>query len=151
MTYQEFIASHKSRQRYWARNMLGFRHLLKTKPNSCHYSLLELEKQNYFSGIVTQNVDRLHNFAGSHNVIELHGNSYEVKCIKCGDITKREDYQKSLEENNSEFLSHKSKLKNEIRSDGDAVINSGYEDFIIPNCLSCDGLLKPNVVFFGES
>jgi NAD-dependent deacetylase sirtuin 4 len=148
MEFKEFMASEKSRKRYWARNMNGFRMFVTVQPNIGHYSVAELQKGSFVGGIVTQNVDRLHQKAGATDVIDLHGNNHEVMCMGCRTISSRSDLQDRLVSKNFKFLSDKL----DWRSDGDAELtNVDYDEFIVEPCLSCGGILKPNVVFFGEN
>lgn len=150
MQFQEFKNSEKNRKRYWARNMNGFRLFTNTKPNIGHYAITELQKKSVLNHIITQNVDRLHQRAGSINVIDLHGNNYKVICLSCREVSSRSHLQEKLEKLNSQFLVQS--FGDNSRSDGDAELkNTNYDDFQIPSCQSCGGILKPNVVFFGES
>jgi NAD+-dependent protein deacetylase sirtuin 4 len=150
--FQEYRSSEKNRKRYWARNMIGYRLFNTVKPNKGHLAIATLQESGIVHNIITQNVDELHQKGGSNKVINLHGSNHEVICLQCRDITSRSDFQKRLEELNSQFL-----LDHEVyekRSDGDAQLSEStrYEDIKIPNCSKCsDGMMKPNVVFFGES
>ncbi|MCL4115011.1 UNVERIFIED_CONTAM: hypothetical protein GTU68_036125 [Idotea baltica] len=144
--HKEFIEHKSYRQRYWARSMVGWKLTGKAKPNATHHAITALQRTNKISQIVTQNVDGLHNAAGTENIIDLHGRLSEIKCLDCDEISKRKDYQPRLVENNPELDDYKAA----IMPDGDANV----EDFDmskinIPPCKNCGGVLMPNVIFFG--
>lgn len=171
VTYYQFTRPDQSQcRRFWARNMLGFRMFQESKPNQTHICLASLLKKypEHFSGLVTQNVDRLHHKAAhiiepvgsssmdTNSIVELHGNNFEVICLSCGQVTSRKLYQELLEAANPRFLKTfetKSFDKLDIRSDGDILLESKtFEDFNVPPCQNCQtGQIKPNLVFFGES
>jgi NAD-dependent SIR2 family protein deacetylase len=144
---QEFVASARARQRYWARSLAGFRRLRYARPNDAHYSLANLEGRGQIALLVTQNVDGLHQAAGSQNVIDLHGRIDTVRCLGCGRRSSREELQIELARRNPEFAA----LDAVEAPDGDADLEDvAFDTFIVPDCDACDGLLKPDVVFFGE-
>ncbi len=147
---QEFRSQKSVRQRYWQRSMAGWPNFHQAQPNATHRTLAALEESAIVSTIITQNVDGLHQRASSKNVIELHGGLSEVICLDCGEISRRDELQSRLENDNREFIGSDFKT----RADGDAEISSSgapTEEFIIPHCVVCGGMLKPNVVFYGEN
>ena len=147
---QEFRAHETVRQRYWQRSMAGWPNFHQALPNATHNTLAELENAGVVSAVITQNVDGLHDRASSRNVIELHGGLSEVICLQCGDISRRDELQGRLENDNRQFIGSTF----ETRADGDADITLATiptDEFKVPCCLACDGMLKPNVVFFGEN
>ncbi|MDB4222492.1 NAD-dependent protein deacetylase [Granulosicoccus sp.] len=148
ITGQIFINDEFARKRYWARSSVGWPSFDRATPNKAHHALRSLEKNQQLSLLVTQNVDRLHQKAGHQNVIDLHGILATVSCLECGRKEDRNDYQQRL------LLSNQwlSKLTAEHAPDGDADLELEHlEAMNIPNCVSCKGLLKPDVVFFGEN
>ena len=152
MTYQEFTASDLSRRRYWARSTVGWRWFDAARPNPAHLALAELGRLTPLSGIVTQNVDGLHQEAGSSPVLDLHGNLARVICLDCGDLTERSALQTQLLALNPEFGARLEELSRDSMNapDGDAEVDR-TEDFRYPSCAECGGMLKPDVVFFGEN
>eukprot|EP01080_Neovahlkampfia_damariscottae_P010003 gene10003-2322_t len=149
--FKEYISSEKNRKRYWARNMIGYRLFKVVKPNEGHHAIKHLQDKNIIKNIITQNVDELHQTSGSKNVINLHGSNHEIICLDCRKITSRKEYQERLEMHNEGFLNEHNIY--EKRSDGDVELSetTKYEEIHVPNCIECNGILKPNVVFFGES
>ena len=146
--YQQFVRDRCARQRYWARGMLGWRHFRDAQPNATHRALADLETAGYVHQLVTQNVDGLHQRAGSRQVIDLHGRLDTVTCLDCGDRFPRAALQESLERLNPEFVA----LAATVLPDGDAALEDAeFSQFEIPPCTRCGGVLKPDVVFFGES
>jgi NAD-dependent SIR2 family protein deacetylase len=147
MQYREFVGFEARRRRYWARSLLGFKVLGNAQPNPAHRLLADWERRGFVSCVVTQNVDGLHQAAGSENVIDLHGRIDRVVCLTCGKRGSRSDLQRELEELNPEWAL----LAGIIAPDGDAD-PSGADDsaFRVVAC-ACGGLLKPDVVFFGEN
>lgn len=149
MMYDEFAGSHQARQRYWARSFQGWRQIGAAYPNAGHRALARLEAAG-LTGVITQNVDGLHEAAGSSRVIDLHGRIDEVICIDCGLRLSRAAVQDQLARLNpglepAERLEHA-----ELRPDGDAVVED-WHDFVLVECERCGGRLKPDVTFFGES
>lgn len=144
---QAFVADEHARKRYWARSLAGFRLLRTARPNEAHHSLARLECQGRIVQLVTQNVDGLHQAAGSQNVIDLHGRVDTVRCLSCDQRSSREALQLELEQRNPDFAS----LDAIEAPDGDADLeHAAFETFDVPACDACGGLLKPDVVFFGE-
>ncbi|XP_046386929.1 NAD-dependent protein deacylase Sirt4 [Ischnura elegans] len=147
--YQDFVKHAEVRKRYWARNFVAWSRFSAFQPNICHVTLSQWEGMGKVGAIVTQNVDRLHQKAGSKRVIELHGSGYEVGCLSCKMMISRHKFQKLLEELNPTL---KSDVAVSIRPDGDVDIPQEQIDkFNLPPCESCGGILKPNIVFFGDN
>lgn len=149
MMYAEFVNSAASRQRYWARSFLGWQRMGTAVPNAGHRALAELAAYG-LNGIVTQNVDGLHEAAGSDPVIDLHGRIDTIVCLNCGQRTSRVDYQDRLAELNPGVTTEDDLGHAELRPDGDAVVED-WSDFRVAACLRCGGVLKPDVIFFGEA
>ncbi|XP_063225807.1 NAD-dependent protein deacylase Sirt4-like [Bacillus rossius redtenbacheri] len=146
--FQDFMKSPSLRKRYWARNYFGWPRFSSFSPNETHYSLSKLEELNKLQCIVTQNVDRLHHKAGSKNVIELHGSTFKVMCMGCDTRIDRHVFQEKLAELNSNMVLSATA----IRPDGDVDLPQNQVDtFCVPSCDTCGGVLKPDIVFFGES
>ena len=146
MTVQAFLASETSRKRYWAGSHLGWRSFGSARPNIGHLALAKLEAGGVVSGVITQNVDGLHRRAGSRHVVELHGSMDRVLCLTCGQHYARQAIADRLTELNPEI-----DLGTSIRlaPDGDVQVDD-VEAMAIPACTVCGGVLKPDVVFFGE-
>ncbi len=147
MTFDSFMGSIDAQRRYWARSYVGFSRISDALPNQGHFALARAEKVGQIAGIVTQNVDGLHQAAGSAKVIDLHGRLDRVICMSCRKLISRSDLDAQIEELNPN-LSKDQQI--EFTPDGDAEIEA-TSDFRIPVCLNCKGTLKPDVVFFGES
>jgi len=146
--FQDFVANEYARKRYWARSLAGFRRMRHARPNEAHHALANLERCGRIAQLVTQNVDGLHQSAGSENVIDLHGRIDTVRCLGCGQRSSREELQIELERRNPEFAA----LDAVEAPDGDADLEGvAFETFDVPACDACGGLLKPDVVFFGEN
>ena len=146
--HQEFLTQLDKRKRYWARSMLGWKYVTQAKPNPGHIALTKLEATRRLSLLVTQNVDGLHQRSGSHKVIDLHGSLNNVICLKCKAVTKRADLQIQLESLNPELAHYVAAML----PDGDANIDDYDPDQVtVPDCKSCGGVLKPDVVFFGDN
>jgi NAD-dependent SIR2 family protein deacetylase len=147
MTYDEFVSGPTARQRYWARSHIGWRRLGSARPNDGHRALAVLESVKVVRTLITQNVDGLHRAAGSEAVIDLHGRIDQVICLGCGDLTTRLDLHHRLDEANPDFAEHA-----DVRTapDGDVELEhtSGFRPV---DCRRCGGVLKPDVVFFGEN
>lgn len=145
---QEFMTSERARKRYWARSLVGFRRMRGARPNDAHHSLASLEHRGHLSQLVTQNVDGLHQAAGSCNVIDLHGRIDVVRCLQCGQRIPRQQMQSDMERRNPGFAA----LDAVEAPDGDADLEDArFETFEVPACHGCGGMLKPDVVFFGEN
>jgi NAD-dependent SIR2 family protein deacetylase len=149
MTYGEFVASPANRQRYWARSFVGWRRFAGAGPNDGHRAVADLQRLGLVRAIITQNVDGLHQLAGARDVLELHGNLALARCLDCGETTQRAELAGRLLEANPHF----EVIAGEIRPDGDVVLSDeAVAGFHSPRCLVCQSdLLKPDVVFFGES
>jgi NAD-dependent SIR2 family protein deacetylase len=148
MSYQEFIGSHEAQQRYWARAVIGWKRLRNVQPNRSHRVLARLERLGRVQSVITQNVDGLHQSAGSIQVLDLHGRIDAVECLRCRRSSHREPLQQRLEQLNPQW-SERAAL---MAPDGDAVIDEAdCGAFQIAGCEHCEGPLKPAVVFFGES
>jgi len=149
MMYQEFLASPQSRQRYWARAMLGWPRVRQARPNAAHEALAELQIRQRISGLITQNVDTLHDQAGSRDVIELHGSLHRVLCLDCTQRSERQAIQHLMEAQNP-YLAGVDAVQ---APDGDTLLDPAFEaHFQLPRCPHCGGdRLKPDVVFFGEN
>ncbi|MDH3692634.1 MAG: NAD-dependent protein deacetylase [Gammaproteobacteria bacterium] len=146
--YQEFVRHPGARQRYWARSMIGWKRVAIAQPNSAHLALVHLEEASVVHQLVTQNVDGLHQRAGSRRVIDLHGRLDTVDCLDCQHRTSRQEFQQSLLEQNADFAG----LDATLVPDGDVDLEDvDFSRFQVPNCAQCAGTLKPSVVFFGES
>ncbi len=149
--YQEFVRSEAARVRYWARSTVGWTRISGARPNAAHHALARLEEGGVVRGIITQNVDGLHHAAGSRRVVELHGSLSAVRCLQCGTVVARGEFQERLRAMNAEWMEL---LRGEIVAapDGDAELPaSALESFYVPACEVCGGVLKPDVVFFGEN
>jgi NAD-dependent SIR2 family protein deacetylase len=145
--WQDFLRTETMRQRYWARSMIGWSLVARAMPNAAHVALGQLESRGRVQQLVTQNVDGLHQRAGSSAVIELHGNIGHVVCLDCGLVHSRESIQRRLEDENPGFREVAA-----AAPDGDADLESrDIDSFRVPGCTQCAGMLKPAVVFFGEN
>ncbi len=148
MTYQQFVGSAAFRRHYWARNHLGWRHMGDARPNDGHRSLAQLERHGTLYGLITQNVDTLHQAAGSRDVIDLHGRYDRVICLACKRVTSRVALAERLTALNPEFTAAHSDV--EVAPDADAAI-AATEGFLVADCDACGGILKPDIVYFGEN
>jgi len=196
MTHQQFMLGPENRRRYWARSFVGWQEFAHAEPNDGHHALTELQRRAFVTSILTQNVDRLHQRAGSRHVIEMHGTTHEVICLDCGHLQDRHSFQDNLRSLNPAALAYVeantrparvragtaadaramvsgNKIRSnghdnssssgiggggdrkDIRPDGDVELgekSSLYNGFQVPPCRSCQkGILKPNVVFFGDN
>jgi NAD-dependent deacetylase sirtuin 4 len=151
--YNDFVRSEAARVRYWARSAVGWRRIATARPNPAHVALAELESAGVLVGVITQNVDGLHETAGSRRVVELHGSLSAVRCLNCGDRTARDAFQRRLLALNAEWERGVATDGLEAAPDGDVELPiSALEDFRVPACDACGtGVLKPDVVFFGEN
>lgn len=149
MMYQEFLATPQARRRYWARAMLGWPRVRIAQPNKAHLALATLQQRQRISGLITQNVDTLHDQAGSHDVIELHGSLHRVLCLDCQLRSTRDVIQRQMEIDNP-YLAQVHAVQ---APDGDTLLDPTFEEhFQVPHCPHCNGeRLKPDVVFFGEN
>ncbi len=146
MTIQRYLGDEAARRRYWVGGHLGWRAFAQAQPNAGHIALAELESGGVVSGIITQNVDGLHLRAGSSHVIEVHGTMRRVTCLHCGQVFDRRDIAVQIEESNPWIAVPENVL---LAPDGD-VLPETTEGFVVPVCTVCGGMLKPDVVFFGE-
>lgn len=148
MEYRDFIGTHRARQRYWARSCIGWQKFQQARPNPAHDALARLERQGRLVRVVTQNVDGLHQRAGSRRVTELHGSLASVECLDCASVVPRDVMQQQLLAGNP-LLAH---LSARQAPDGDAMPGAYDEAEVhVPECKNCGGMLKPAVVFFGET
>lgn len=151
MTYQRFAGSDRERQRYWARSHLGWHHIQRAQPNASHHAVARLCHAGLLTGTVTQNVDGLHTQAGSRDVIDLHGRLDVVVCIDCGDRRPRIEMGMRLDAVNRGFTEAINDGEVGVRPDGDVLLpDEAVASFRVVACRRCDGVLKPDVVFFGE-
>jgi len=172
MTYQTFTGSAAARQRYWARSHLGWQHISRAYPNAGHYAVAELSRAGLLTGVITQNVDGLHHAAGTGEVTELHGSLYRVVCLACGERTSRVALDERLRAANpgcrggpggrfppvsrggpgGRFPPVSEADASGMKPDGDAEVSAeAIAAFVVVDCLTCGGVLKPDVVFFGEN
>jgi NAD-dependent SIR2 family protein deacetylase len=145
--FQPFMTKHQVRQRYWSRSMLGWQFIGRAQPTVAHRALTTLEERGSVQRLITQNVDGLHQAAGSRNVIDLHGRLNLVRCMQCGHMLPREELQQQLLAGNPSWVD----LEARAAPDGD--VDTEDRDtsiFVVPDCADCGGILKPDVVFFGE-
>jgi NAD-dependent SIR2 family protein deacetylase len=148
VTYQAFMGEEAARRRYWARSLIGWRRLRRALPNDAHRALARLEAMGGSELLLTQNVDRLHQAAGSARVIDLHGRLDLVRCMGCEDRSPRDALQEELSRLNADWLDRDAG----DAPDGDADLdNVDFSSFAIPSCRRCGGVFKPDVVFFGET
>lgn len=148
VTYQDFVGDDAVRHRYWARSFAGWAYFSEARPNAAHAALAELAHRGIVRALVTQNVDRLHQRAGSDHVIDLHGRLDRVICLACGYRFERYWLQQRLAALNPDWADHAERMA----PDGDADIEEAdFSRFDIPVCPRCGGMLKPDVVFYGES
>lgn len=151
MTYGQFVSDPGFRQRYWARNHVGWRHMEGAEPNRTHGILAEWERAGRVAGVITQNVDMLHLKAGSRNVIDLHGNYGSVTCISCTFAINRWAFDDQLSALNPGFRERvASRGTIEVAPDADALVGD-TAGFAFPDCPACGGILKPAIVYFGEN
>jgi NAD-dependent SIR2 family protein deacetylase len=168
MTYQAFTGSAAARQRYWARSHLGWRHITGATPNPGHRAVALLERAGLVGGIITQNVDGLHQAAGASSVTELHGSLHRVVCLSCWRRSAREELDARLRDANPGWGGGFSAaggsggsaggsageggsgVEPAVNPDGDVALEE-TSGFVVVDCVSCGGVLKPDVVFFGEN
>jgi NAD-dependent SIR2 family protein deacetylase len=148
VTFQAFMGQESTRRRYWARSLVGWRRFSRARPNDAHRALARLEATGKSELLLTQNVDRLHQAAGSAGVIDLHGRLDQVRCMDCEARSPRDEMQREMGRLNPGWLD----LDAGVAPDGDADLEGAdFSGFVVPSCRRCGGLLKPDVVFFGES
>lgn len=146
MTFQQFLSDPEYRKRYWAGSHLGWRRFDGASPNDGHRALADLESAGVVNGVMTQNVDGLHLRAGSNRVVDLHGTMDRVRCLTCGQTFAREDIAERLSAANP-WLDTPDGVQ--LQPDGDVEV-SRIDQFLVPDCTVCGGVLKPDIVFFGE-
>jgi NAD-dependent SIR2 family protein deacetylase len=149
MTYQTFLRDPRGRHRYWARSFVGWRQIRAARPNAGHRAVADLQAAGLVTGVITQNVDGLHQAAGARDVLELHGGLDRTICLACGDVASRAALDERLQAANPHF----GPRADEVNPDGDAELPDEVLDgFVMVDCLACGrGPLKPDVVFFGET
>lgn len=149
--HQEFLSSEAMRRRYWARSLVGWQTLSRAEPNAGHRAIAQLQAQGLISTVITQNVDSLHHHAGSQSVIELHGSIARVLCLSCQQRYPRAQVQVLLQDRNPQF-DPMPRVAFQAAPDGDAHLeDQHYAAFQVPACPACQGVLKPDVVFFGDN
>ncbi|MGO3325272.1 NAD-dependent protein deacetylase [Gordonia sp. (in: high G+C Gram-positive bacteria)] len=151
MTIEQFLSSPEFRRHYWARNHLGWRHMDSATPNAAHRAIADLQRSGAATGVITQNVDMLHLKAGSRPVLDLHGSYGRVICLSCGHTQSRHLLAQALEAANPGFADRaRGRGAIEVAPDADAMLDD-TSDFRIVDCTACGGILKPDIVYFGES
>lgn len=146
--HRDFVHDPRTRARYWARSVLGWPRFRDFRPNAAHLALSEWEKTGGLSGLITQNVDRLHQKAGHRDVLELHGALAWVRCLGCQRLVDRDSFQQRLLAENPRAL----EWQHTLLPDGDADLpDDAVAGFVVPGCQICGGVYKPDVVFFGDS
>jgi NAD-dependent SIR2 family protein deacetylase len=151
MTYQQFVGDPAFRRHYWARNHVGWSHVHRARANAGHRALVAMEDRGVVLGVITQNVDLLHEDAGSRTVIDLHGRYDRVVCLSCGTVISRAALARRLDELNPGFVESVGAVADiEIAPDADAVIEATAH-FVMADCDVCGGVLKPDIVYFGEN
>lgn len=146
MTFQQFQGAEDLRKRYWAGSHVGWKRFAASAPNDGHFTLAEFERRGLSNGIITQNVDGLHLQAGSTRVVDVHGSIDRARCLRCGQYYARIQLAQRIDELNPWLQESEA---NTLNPDGDAEIHD-VDAFVIPECTVCGGMLKPDVVFFGE-
>ncbi len=152
MQHKSFVESPAARRRYWARSLLGWPRVANARPNPAHHALFRLEQQSRLCGIITQNVDRLHQASGSQKVIDLHGRLDQVVCLSCQKLVSRQQMQQWLQQSNPTIDARTLASLNDTgsaRPDGDVELLPDHDQFVVPNCPACGGTLMPDVVFYG--
>ena len=154
VTYHDFVRSPAVRARYWARAYAGWHRFRGARPNAAHRAVAWLEDAGVASAVITQNVDRLHQDAGSQHVVDLHGTLQRTVCLECGARAHRDDVHATIEHLNPSFARiAEDAARGRARPDGDVDLPAAaLEGFVAPSCPACGAdALKPDVVFFGES
>ncbi|WP_212812303.1 MULTISPECIES: NAD-dependent protein deacetylase [unclassified Mycolicibacterium] len=150
MTIQQFLSGPAFRQRYWARNHIGWRHMAARRPNAGHRAVAALERAGLVTGVITQNVDLLHTKAGSQTVVNLHGTYAQVVCLSCGHTMTRAALAVELERLNPGFAERAEVGSIGVAPDADATVED-TATFRYLDCPRCGGILKPDIVYFGDS
>lgn len=145
--FADFLASAATRRRYWARSFAGWQRVSRARPNAAHIALAQFERQGRINQLITQNVDSLHSRAGSRRLIDLHGVLDRVVCLQCTEVYSRDHVQARLQQLNPDW----SATISAPAPDGDAHLQQDkFSEFVTPDCIHCGGIIKPDVVFFGE-
>lgn len=148
VTFQAFTGDDTTRRRYWARSLVGWPTMAHARPGAAHHALAQLEAAGRTNLLLTQNVDGLHSAAGSQHTIDLHGRVDTVRCMGCETRTPRSELQAELRRRNPDWAA----LEARAAPDGDADLDGlDFSSFDVPDCPLCGGMLKPDVVFFGET
>lgn len=148
VNFRDYVDDPRVHARYWARSFIGWPVISAARPNAAHHALAEWQHRGQLSQLLTQNVDGLHQRAGSHGVIDLHGRIDEVVCLGCKAGLRRLEVQQQLAAENPSWAG----LTAETAPDGDADLEGrDFSRFRAPRCGACGGMLKPDVVFFGEN
>ena len=148
MLFADFVSCANKRRQYWAQSFAGWRRMSTAQPNVAHEAIALMEQRGFITAVITQNVDNLHRDAGNRNVIDLHGNLRTTRCLDCNDRRSRLEYQRRLESANPGWKVRVAA----IAPDGDARLrNDSVAAFRVPDCVYCGGIVKPDVVFFGEA
>jgi len=147
MSLNEFLNSEERRKRYWMGSHLGWLTFHAAKPNPGHLAIAQLEREGAASGVITQNVDGLHHEAGSRQIVDLHGRLDKVRCLDCGQSFARGAIARQIDDDNPGFSLRFD--ASQVMPDGDVKLSTD-SDFVVPVCDLCQGMLKPEVVFFGE-
>ncbi|KIU14542.1 NAD-dependent protein deacetylase [Mycolicibacterium llatzerense] len=150
MTIQQFLSGPAFRQRYWARNHIGWLHMAARRPNAGHRAVAALERAGLVTGVITQNVDLLHTKAGSQTVVNLHGTYAQVICLSCGHTMTRAELADELERLNPGFTVRAEVGSIGVAPDADAIVED-TATFRYLDCPRCGGILKPDIVYFGDS
>ncbi len=146
--HRAYVKDAGVRARYWARSVLGWPRFRGFQPNAGHRALCALQQAGWVRGVITQNVDRLHQKAGANGVLELHGSLYQVRCLSCGAAEDRDALQERLLRENP----FAQRWPYQLAPDGDADIpEEAIGRFVVPDCEACGGVIKPDVVFFGDN
>ena len=145
--HQDFMQSSVTRQRYWARSLVGWPIMQQAQPNLAHHKIKELENQGLLSMIVTQNVDRLHQKAGSAAVVDLHGRADELICMSCD----HREHRSLMHARCAALNPSMDSVAATAAPDGDADLEMDFSEFEVPGCPQCDGIMKPDVVFYGDN
>lgn len=146
MNVAQFLTDPAFRRRYWAGSHRGWKRFASSRPNDGHRAIARLEAAGLSSGVVTQNVDGLHIRAGSRRVVDLHGSMEQVRCLTCGQMFSRESVAERMVAQNPAFDVSDDE---DLGPDGDVLV-AGIDTFDVPTCTVCGGILKPDIVFFGE-
>ena len=146
MTITQFLGDEEYRRRYWAGSQAGWRRFAQISPNDGHHAIAELERSGVATGVMTQNVDGLHQRAGSQRVVELHGGTDRVRCVRCGQLYSRAAIAETIARANP-WLSELD--DRELGPDGDVDVGR-LHGLKLPDCTVCGGILRPDIVYFGE-